>query len=162
MKSSPGDMIETLTMSTPLTHRIAEAFNDCTLPEAEWSHEAHLRVGLWHLLRYPPDDALDRLRAGIRKFNSACGIANTDSSGYHETITRFYVAIIAHFLETCDEPAPDTDPSIDQLAENLIMTYGEKHLPFDYYSRDRLMSPLARRQGIEPDLKPLPGAPVFG
>ncbi len=144
-------------MSNPLTQRIAEAFNDCTLPESEWSHEAHLRVGLWHLLRYSPTEALDRLRAGIRKFNTACGIANTDTSGYHETITRFYVAIIEHFLERSDEPTAATDSSIDQLAEKLITTYGDKHLPFDYYSRDRLMSPLARRQGIEPDLKPLPG-----
>jgi len=145
-------------MLKSLTQRIAEAFNDCTLPEPEWSHEAHLRVGLWHLLRYPRAEALERLRVGIRRFNTACGIANTDSSGYHETITRFYVAIISHFLEQSDEPAAATDASIDQLAEKLIATYGEKHLPFDYYSRDRLMSVLARRQGIEPDLKPLPGA----
>lgn len=142
-------------MPNALTDRIAEAFNDCTLPEAEWSHEAHLRVGLWHLLRYPRHEALDRLRHGIRTFNTACGIANTDTSGYHETITRFYVSLIAHFLDE-HHPGDAESVSTDDLAERLITAYGARHLPFDYYSRERLMSTRARRRWLEPDLRPLP------
>lgn len=48
---------------------LAAAFCSRTLPKAEWTHHAHLRVGLWHVLRYSPEEALDRLRAGIRTLN---------------------------------------------------------------------------------------------
>ena len=68
------------------------------MPKAEWTHEAHLRVGLWHLLRYPEGEALRRLRDGIRRYNTACGVAKTEASGYHETITRFCVRVIGRFL----------------------------------------------------------------
>jgi hypothetical protein len=73
------------------TDCLARAFCDCTLPKAEWTRDPHLRVGLWHLVRFPRDEALNRLRDGIRWYNVACGLANTDSSGYHEDISRFYV-----------------------------------------------------------------------
>ena len=81
--------------------------------KAEWTHHAHLRVGLWHLLHYPPGEALDRLRDGIRLYNLATGGANTDTSGYHESITRFYVWVIARFLATADRTRPP-----DALAKN--------------------------------------------
>jgi hypothetical protein len=56
-----------------ITDRVAATFCGCTLLKAEWTHEAHLRVGLWHLLRYPEGEALRRLRDGIRRYNTACG-----------------------------------------------------------------------------------------
>jgi len=31
------------------TERVASALIDRTLPKAEWTHEAHLRAGLWHV-----------------------------------------------------------------------------------------------------------------
>ena len=54
--------------------RLAREFCDCTLPYAEWTHAAHLRVGLWHLLHYSPSESLNRLRSGIREYNAACGV----------------------------------------------------------------------------------------
>jgi len=33
-------------------------FLACTLPKAEWTHQAHLAVGAWHVDRYGPDEAL--------------------------------------------------------------------------------------------------------
>jgi hypothetical protein len=78
------------------------------------------------------------------------GTSNTDHSGYHETITRFYVWVIDQFLQTADR-----SDGIDQLAEDLIRRRGEKDLPFRYYSRELLFSVLARRQWVEPDLAPM-------
>ena len=138
-------------MSETQTDRIAQAFCNCTLPKEEWTHEAHLRVGLWHLLRYSPSEAIGRLRQGIRQYNTACGVANTDTSGYHETITQFYVWAIAHFLEDRDRSQP-----VDRLAAELLDTCGDKHLPFIYYSKERLMSREARRHWVESDLVPMP------
>jgi hypothetical protein len=132
------------------TEELVEAFIACTLPKEQWTHHAHLRVGLWHLLRYDVEEALARLRRRIRSYNASRGTMNTDHSGYHETITRFYVYVIAKFLRSADR-----QKEIDQLAEELIRQCGDKNLPLQYYSRERLSSVLARRQWIEPDLAPM-------
>jgi hypothetical protein len=132
------------------TDRLARAFRDCTLPKAEWTHEAHLRVGLWHLLRCPADEALNHLRDGIRRYNAACGVANTDSSGYHESITRFYVWVITRFLATADRTR-----SVDALAGDLVRQCGDRRLPLRYWSRERLFSAEARTGWVEPDIQPL-------
>jgi len=43
----------------------AARFQACTLAEKEWTHAAHLVVGLWHVDRFGPEEALRRLRSGI-------------------------------------------------------------------------------------------------
>jgi hypothetical protein len=129
------------------TDELAAAFLACTLPKQEWTHHAHLRVGLWHLLRHDAEEALDLLRTRIRRYNASCGTLNTDHSGYHETITRFYVWVIDRFLQSADRRK-----SIDELAEDLIHRWGDRGLLLRYYSRDRLFSVLARRQWVEPDV----------
>ena len=132
-------------------NRIAEAFLACTLPKAEWTHEAHLKVGLWHCLRYSADESLNLLRERIKRYNIATGVQNTDSSGYHETITRFYVWQIGHFLhETAHHE------SIDELADELIQRYGDRTLALTYWSRETLFSVRARLSWVEPDLQPFP------
>jgi len=132
------------------TDQLARAFLDCTLPKAEWTHEAHLRVGLWHLLRHPPEETLDRLRVGITRYNLATGVANTERSGYHETITRFYVWAIRAFVLTMDRTRPE-----DELAAELLQTHGDRGLALRYWSKERLFSPQARREWVQPDLRPL-------
>ena len=81
------------------TERIVKAFLSCSLPKEKWTHEAHLRVGLWHLLHYSPTESLKKLRHSIKQYNIACGIENTETQGYHETITRFYVWSIYRFIQ---------------------------------------------------------------
>jgi hypothetical protein len=136
------------------TERIARGLIDRTLPKSEWTHQAHLRAGLWHLLHYPEDVALALLRERIRAYNDATGVVNTESAGYHETITGFYLRVIQTFLESVCRP----DRPADELARELIERYGEHQLVLRYYSRERLFSPEARRFWIEPDLRPLPVA----
>lgn len=128
----------------------ARAFCALTLPKPLWTHHAHLRVGLWHLLHHSADESLALLRVRIRALNESHGVANSDSDGYHESITRFYVWRIATFLDASDRGRP-----IDELADELIELYGEKELPFRHWSKDRLMSVEARFTWVEPDLAPL-------
>lgn len=138
-------------MNASVTDTLAAAFCARTLPKDEWTHEAHLRVGLWHVLRHSPDDALARLRTRIQAYNVATGGENTDVAGYHETITRFFVGQIAAFVA-----AADCDRPIDELSAELILLVGGPRAPLEYYSRERLMSVDARRAWVEPDLRPLP------
>ncbi len=124
---------------------------DCTLPREQWTHEAHLKAGLWHALRHSPPEALALLRSRIGAYNVASGVANTPTSGYHETITRFYVHVIDDFVQHADRRRP-----VDELAKTMIDRLGARDLPFRYYSRERLLSPAARLGWLEPDLAALP------
>jgi hypothetical protein len=125
-------------------------FEACTLPRARWNHRAHLTVALWYATHLDTDDALDAVRRGILRLNEACGVVSTPTSGYHETITRFYMRVVRHFVEA----EPEADWAV--RANRLIARFGEKELPLRHYSRGRLMSPAARAQWVEPDLVPLP------
>jgi hypothetical protein len=132
------------------TERIAAALIARALPKAEWTHHAHLRAGLWHVLEHGAAAAVPLLRARITAYNESVGTANTDSSGYHETLTRFYVVVIDRFLSRADRTLP-----IDQLAARLIATHGDRRLPLYHYSEGRLFSVVARRTWVEPDLRPI-------
>jgi hypothetical protein len=140
---------------TSATNRLAAALDACTLPASEWTHEAHLRVGLWHRLRMPAEASLDTLRERIRRYNESLGNENSDTDGYHETITRFYVILIDRFVATAD-----VTRDLDELADELIARLGFRGLPLDYYSPDRLFSVEARRDWLAPDLAPLPPGPL--
>jgi hypothetical protein len=133
------------------TDHIAREFIAQTLPKTEWTHEAHLRTGLWHALRFSDEAALDLLRARIRAYNESTGGINSEAAGYHETITRFYLVMIRAFLQSVDRRRP-----VDELAQELIERCGDRELPLRHYSKERLFSVEARLGWVEPDLLPLP------
>lgn len=130
--------------------RVARGLIDRTLPKSEWTHQAHLRAGLWHVRENGAVAALELLRRRIWAYNESVGTANTDTSGYHETLTRFYVTVIDRFLASADRSL-----DLDALAGQLIDTHGDRKLPLHYYSEQHLFSVAARRSWVEPDLKPL-------
>jgi hypothetical protein len=131
--------------------RLAAAFEDGTLPAAQWTHQAHLMVGLWYASRLPAEAALDAMRAGILRLNRVHGVVTTPTRGYHETITRAYLRLIGRFV--VEDGGED---SWGERAERLLARHGERDHLLLYYSRDRLMSPEARVGWVEPDLRPLP------
>ena len=127
---------------------IVRAFEDCTLPISEWNHHAHLTVGLWYLIHCTQEEAINCICDRIQKYNAANGIKTTKNSGYHETITLFWLRIIIQFLA-----AEVGNFSILHLTNKLINNYGNPRLPLEYYSQDLLMSWEAHRSWVEPDLK---------
>ncbi|WP_315787595.1 hypothetical protein [Fischerella sp. JS2] len=126
------------------------AFKNCTLPSCEWHHTAHLTVALYYLIEYEEKQASDRIRQAIQRYNAAIGIQTSKNSGYHETLTRFWIHMVRHYLSVNQKQA-----SLLQLTNGLIDSYGNKHLPLQYYSRDLLMSWEARISWVEPDLRHL-------
>ena len=129
--------------------RVVQRFRDCTLPCDEWTHAAHLIVGLWTARELPSAAALDHIRAGILRYNATCGVR--DSPGYHETITRFYMWLIGKYL------AKVADRSNWVAVTNELVEYAgaEPNLPGHYYSREVVMSDAARVGWVPPDLHPL-------
>lgn len=73
---------------------LATRFAACRIPHEEWTHQAHLAVGMWHVDRYGADEALTRLRVGIRRLNDSHGAPNSttlDSSvAGKDALLRFY------------------------------------------------------------------------
>lgn len=63
------------------------AWKTGTLPRARWSRAAHVAVAAYHAFHLG-SEAYPEMRSGILHFKDCCGIENTDTSGYHETLTR--------------------------------------------------------------------------
>lgn len=154
----PVGVIEKVSMSFSDLDDIAERFLACHLSPKEWTHQAHLTVGLWHVHRHGPEDALTRLRVGIRRLNESHGTPNSDTRGYHETITRAYVQLLSEFLSAC----PVEIPLTGLVARLLAGPVADKDVLLRFYSRDRLMSAGARAEWMEPDIAVLRVADILG
>jgi hypothetical protein len=138
--------------------RLLSGFEDCSLPKPLWTHRAHLAVALYYCERLPHDRALELMRDGIRRYNLATGGANTEGSGYHETITRFYVWLVDYCVRTGKLEGGDLASRVNAL----VARYGARDLPLQHWSRERLMSVEARREWVEPDLLGLPDGRKVG
>ena len=139
-------------MIAPLEDLVAR-FLRGEVPKNEWTHTAHLAVGSWHVHRFGPEGALERLRTGIRSLNDRHGTVNSDSSGYHETITVAYVRLIADFLAACADDEP-----LERRVERMIAgPLGDRAVLLGFWSQSLLMSERARREWVPPDLAPLEG-----
>lgn len=124
---------------------------DRTLPKTAWTHAAHFAATLW-LLRCRPEIDLPRAMPGyIRAYNEATGGANTDTSGYHETITQASIRAARAFLS--DAPGESLFATCNALMRSRL---GQPDWLMEYWSRPRLFSVEARRSWLEPDLKRLP------
>jgi len=123
-----------------------------TLKREEWTHEAHLAATTYLLLRRPDVDIDKELPGIIRRFNESVGGVNSDSEGYHETITRVFLSGVRLFLMEADDGEP-----LHELVNELLLTpMGRRDWPLRFYSRERLFSVEARRHFVEPDIAALP------
>ncbi len=130
---------------------IVEAFERRTLPPRDWDHRIQLEVSLWYLLKHNWSVALLKMRNGILAYNQIAGVPNTDVSGYHETLTQFWLRILSRFIEKNPAELP-----FQQYCDAFWMSSeSSNELPLTYYSRERLFSIKARAEWVEPDLKKL-------
>jgi hypothetical protein len=132
--------------------RVGEGLLATDLPRAEWTHEAHLGATAYLLLRHPEVDLDAELPGLIRRYNESVGGVNSDSEGYHETITRVFLHGIRLFLAEADLG----EPLHDIVNELLLSPMGAREWPLRFYSPSRLFSIEARRAWVAPDLSALP------
>jgi hypothetical protein len=128
--------------------RIARGLIERTLPKSQWTHAAHFAAALW-LLDDRGDATFQDMPGLIRAYNESTGVANTDTGGYHETITLASLRLARAWLgERIGVPLQAA------LAELLASPYGRSDWLLTYWSRERLFSVTARRSWVEPDLRP--------
>ena len=132
--------------------RVGEGLLARTLPRADWTHEAHLAATSYLLTRRPDIDIDAELPAIIRGYNASVGGVNSDSEGYHETITRLFVHGVRLFLSEADT----NRPLHEMVNELLLSPMGRRDWPLRFYSRERLFSVDARRDFVAPDVAALP------
>ncbi len=127
---------------------IFDDFVNGRLAKDAWTHEAHL-ITCWVALQdRTPGETLAFLREAIQTHNCGIGIRNTDTSGYHETLTVYYVTAVAQAAAPSIEELYDV-PSCDRKAA------------LNHWSREVLFGTEARLGWVEPDIAPLPWQPEF-
>ena len=129
---------------------LIEAFERGTLPKKDWTHAAHVAVAGCYVLAYQRPEATTLVRHGILHFNRCHGTANTDHSGYHETLTLFWIARTGEFLAGCQ---PDAS-RIDKVRALVECFAPRRDLFREYYTFDVVRSVEARRRWVEPDATP--------
>jgi hypothetical protein len=131
-------------------HEFLEAFENCSLPAADWTHEAHVRMAWLYLRKLGEESGLGRIRLGIRRYNAQ---VLKKSLAYHETITIAYARLIAHRLTTL--PIGHTFDDFRAVSSDLL----DRKLSalLIHYRHETLLGDLARARFIQPDLEPLPG-----
>ena len=117
-----------------------EAFEQGTIDVSAFDHEAHIFVAWSYLQDYPVTAAIERFTAALRALTQQLGIAGK----YHETITWFYLLLIAERRqqhESWDE---------FRMRNRDLFERGDNVLA-RYYSRETLDSRRARETFVLPD-----------
>ncbi|MBK5295081.1 MAG: hypothetical protein JJE04_25815 [Acidobacteriia bacterium] len=128
------------------------AFAEGTVPKKEWTHEAHLVMATCYLLEHPLEEATSRIRDGIQRYNLAVGGENTDTAGYHETLTIFWIGLLREALKEMDAEM-DVGGTRIEKARAIAQRFGSQRDLFrKYYSFDVVQSVDARRRWVEPDV----------
>jgi len=148
--NNPKEANMTSVCSETDIERIARGLIDRSLPKREWTHAAHFAVALW-LLRHRGSHAVTEMPGLIRAYNEATGVPNSDSSGYHETITL--ASLRAGNAWLTERPHAPLHVALRELLESA---YGRSDWPLNFWSREILFSTAARRSWVDPDLQPLP------
>ena len=123
---------------------------DRTLPKARWTHAAHFAAACW-LLRRPGVDVVREMPGIIRAYNESTGVLNTDTGGYHETITMASLRAARAWLAA--RPCEALHTAVNGL---LGSEFGRSDWLLTYWSKPVLFSVDARRGWLEPNLRALP------
>jgi hypothetical protein len=133
--------------------QLLEKFENRTLPFEQWTHRCHVKTAYLYLRRYPFDQALNQIRAGIKAYNAANNRPESLTEGYNETTTRALLHLIAAVMHAYDATHPvTTADSFCDMHPQLM----SKHVLRFFYSPQRRMDPRAKAEFVEPDLAPLP------
>jgi hypothetical protein len=135
----------------PAITRIGEGLIAATLPKPEWTHAAHVAAAAYIIARRPDLDAETAMPGLIRRYNLATGGVNSDTAGYHHSITLASIAAVRAGLALA--PAGDLAAQLAWLMAGML---GDKHWPERFWTRETLFGVPARLGWVAPDRAPLP------
>ena len=119
-----------------------------------WDHRAHVKVAYLILQEcHSLEEALERMRNGVKAYNAANDVPEGPLSGYNETTTHAFLHIMQATIEAYGELFPVA--SADEFCDTHPQIMTSKLLRL-YYSPERCQHPDAKTRFVEPDLAPLP------
>lgn len=110
-----------------------------------FGHRDHLRIAWLVIERHGPEVAAEVVGPKLKAMAVAGGVAPL----YNETMTRFWIRLIAHVREATG--ATTIDAAIEKVPMLLDKNLAQRH-----WSRTSMFGPEARKVWVEPDLAPLP------
>lgn len=135
------------TISDAYARAIGEGLLDKTWPAAKWRHTEHCIATLYLVKERHELRLATALPGIIQMFNLAHGTQNTATTGYHHTITLFYLSEIQKFAQGTNELP------LGRACEALLSSkIADKDYLFRFWSHDRIMCPAARLAFVAPDL----------
>jgi len=124
---------------------LLSAFENYSLPAAEFHHADHVRVAFLYLCRFPPIEAVRRFSEGLRSFAAH----NGKPDRYHETITWAFLFLIRERVARTARPEQTWE---EFAAANPDLLDWKNNVLKKYYSEATLTSDLARSTFVLPDL----------
>jgi hypothetical protein len=131
------------------------AFESGTLPKERWTHAAHLLAGACYVHRLGQSAAINHMRTCVRRYNEFVGGKNTATSGYHETITVFWIKILDALLL---HVRPIARAEFAPLAVERFAS--QRDLFRRFYDFDVVASTEARAEWIPPTREEIEGSTV--
>jgi hypothetical protein len=113
---------------------IGHGLVDRTLPKINWTHTAHFATALWLI----ETGAGSTVPAVIRAYNESIGVANSERAADTFRNARKHLPLF-------------------RVCNDLLVSYlGRSDWLLIYWSREVLFSIEARKEWVEPDIRPLP------
>ena len=130
---------------TPDDDAFVAALFSGQIANQNFHHRDHLRLAWVQIHRLGMVRASEVVTRGIREFATRHGSADR----YNDTMTRFWLRVVGIGLSR------HPDLTFDELlaAEPHLL---DKGLPFQHWSRATMISDSAKREWVEPDLRPIP------
>jgi len=110
-----------------------------------FGHREHLRIAWLVIDRHGAELAAEIVGQRLMGMAIAAGVAPL----YNETMTRFWIRLLAHVREATGVE------SIDEAIARVPMLL-DRNLAQRHWSRTVMFGPAARAAWVEPDLVPLP------
>ena len=143
-----------MTTELPVTEaeidEFTAAFEAGTLPKERWTHAAHLFTGACYVHGLGEAGATVQMRERVRAYNVAVGGQNTATSGYHETVTVFWIKLLAALHKVHDPLARVV------FAHVAVREFeSQREIYAGYYDFDVVGSEEARARWVAPNVREL-------
>ncbi len=120
------------------------------LPRSLWNHVAHITIISYYTFDRDVEAAYQLMKAGVINYNRCVGILDTQDSGYHETLTRFWTEVVSSFVRN-----GQFSSRLEAVRKTVEMFGSDREHYRLYYSYDVKKDRRARREMVAPDRRPL-------
>ncbi len=121
------------------------SFADCSLPENEFTHRAHVRLAWIHINKYGEEKAIENIVNQLQAYTKSVGAEKK----FHMTLTIAAVKAVAHFMKKSN-----TTNFESFIIENSLLLTDFIGLMESHYGENIFKIPGARENWIAPKLDP--------